>query len=313
MRVEGTENVAAVVVTYNPGDRFNTLMDALRPRVGGIWVIDNGSRQPGLDRVQSCRTDGSGDGAVVELILNPNNRGLAAAQNQGITAVMDAGFKWVLLMDQDGVPDTDMVPELLGAAKRDPDPGGIGVLAPMHGDERGLPAAPVYSRGPWGILRRRVVEPGEVEKNAAFAMASGCLISLACIPVVGSMNEDFFIDYIDYDFSFRVRRAGYRIVVVGAARLSHNLGKVGETKILGKTFRYREHSPDRWYTIYRNRVRVFLSGGCRFPEFIQFEVLSVGKDLVQLPLRKCGKGARFRAMLEGVLDGFRRRGGPRKS
>lgn len=308
------ERVAAVVVTYNPGERFAALMAALRYQVGAVWVIDNGSREPVLARVQALQ-GGAPAGADVNLILNPENPGLAAAQNQGITAAMGAGFDWVLLMDHDSVPDAGMVSELLAAARADPCPSEIGFLAPRHDDERGLPAAMVYSRGSHGLLRRRAIEPGQVEENAAFAMASGCLIPMTSILAVGPMNEDLFIDYIDYDFSFRMRRAGYRIIVVGAARLSHNLGEARVGRFLGLERSYHKHVPDRRYTIYRNRVRVLLSGGWRFPEFVQFEILSICKDLMQLLLfeERAGKWASFRAILGGFLDGIRRRGGPRKS
>lgn len=312
MRGAGADRVAAVVVTYNPGDRFKALMTALRPQVGAIWVVDNGSDKPGMERVRTSQT-AARDGAEVMLIPNTENRGLAAAQNQGIAAAMDAGFDWVLLMDHDGVPDANMVSELLVAAERDADADSIGILAPRHDDERGLPAAMVYSRGVWGILRRKVIEPGEIEKDAAFAMASGCLIPMACIREVGMMAEDFFIDYIDYDFSFRLRRAGYRIVVVGAARLSHNLGDPAERRFLGRKWHYRQHSARRRFTIYRNRTRVRLGSGSKFPEFKCFEILSIAKDLFQLLFLepKEHRAAMCRAIRAGLRAGKRKGGGIR--
>lgn len=311
MRRLDTGSVAAVVVTYNPDDRFTRLMEALSPQVGAIWVVDNGSSAATRERLQEIENQGAG--RRITLISNPGNRGLAAAQNQGIAAALDAEYDWVLLMDHDSVPDLNMVSEMLSAARDYPTPEQIGFLVPRHDDDRGLPAASVFTYGPCRMLRWRAITAGQIEDRAAFAMASGCLIPAKRLDEIGTMAEEFFIDYVDYDFSFRVRRAGYRIIVVGAASLKHRLGDLSEGRFLGRARVYREHSARRRYTIYRNRIRVLLRHGYRFPEFLQFELLSMGKDFFQLMFLESGKIAKFRAILSGIADGLLARGGIRKS
>lgn len=312
MSSDARARVAAVVVTFNPGERFHRLMTALRSQVGAVLVVDNGSKPDGLGHVQAAATEAS-DGAEVTLILNPKNRGLAAAQNQGIAAAFDAGFEWVLLMDHDSVPDADMVAALLAAARADPDPDSIGFLAPLQVDETTGKAVKVYSRGVFGSLRRRSIGPDEIEDNASFAMASGTLIPAARLREVGMMAEDFFIDYIDYDFSFRIRQAGYRIIVVGAARLSHRLGSMEEGRFFGLTVPYRVHTAERRFTIYRNRTWVSLGSGAQFPEFKCFERLSIAKDRFQLRFLepKESRAEMRRAIRDGIKAGKRGRGGVR--
>jgi rhamnosyltransferase len=309
----GIDSVAAVVVTYNPGETFSALMTALRPQVGAIWIVDNGSGDDSLARVRAAaETTDEHLKIRIELITNPDNRGLGAAQNHGIDAALRAGFDWILLMDHDSIPGPDMVETMLAAARDDSDPESIGLLTPIHGDERGLPAAAVYVCGTFHLLCRRTLKPGEIEDRVAFAMASGCLVPARSLRAVGPMAEDFHIDYIDYDFAFRVRRVGYRIVTVEKARLTHRLGDARQARLLGRTIRYREHGAERRHTIYRNRVRVMLRHGLRFPEFIQFELLSVTKDLLQILFLEPGKAEKFRAIVMGIADGLRGRGGLRK-
>jgi GT2 family glycosyltransferase len=309
MRPHESDAVAAVVVTHDPDDRFERLIRALSPQVGAIWVVDNGSGAPTLERLREVEGHGAGK---VKLIVNFENRGLAAAQNQGIAAALQAAYDWVLLMDHDSVPAADMVAELLSAARAYHAPEQIGFLVPRHDDDRGLPAASVFSYGPRGVLRWGAIMAGQVKDRAAFAMASGCLIPAERIGEVGPMAEDFFIDYIDYDFSFRIRRAGYRIIVVGAACLKHRLGERREGRFLGLEKSYREHSAKRRYTIYRNRIRVALRHGYRFPEFLQFEFLSVVKDFGQLLFWETDKTLKFRAIFTGIRDGLMGRGGLRE-
>lgn len=307
-------SVAAVVVTYNPGEHFTRLMAALVPQTGAVWIIDNGSEEAGLRKVHDVAASITDTPhASAKRILNPENRGLAAAQNQGITAAMEAGFDWILLMDHDSIPAEDMVSQLLASAKNHPDPGSIGFMAPRHLDERKLPAAAVYACGPCHLLRRAAVGPGQVEDNTAFAMASGCLIPAQRFRDIGTMAEDFFIDYIDYDFSFRIRRTGRRIVTVGSACLTHRLGEAKQRSFLGRALRYREHPAWRRHTIYRNRVRVMLRHGLRFPELLQFEILSVAKDLLQIVFLESGKVAKLSAIATGIFDGLLGRGGVRRN
>ena len=306
-----SDRVAAIVVTYHPDQRLSQLIASVQPQVDALWVVDNSAEIETTNRLQKYEQQ---SGGAISLILNPQNQGLATAQNQGITAALDAGYDWVLLMDQDGVPDENMVSQMLCVARNCQMPERIGFLVPVHCDKGDRLAAKVYIRRDWGLLgRRSLSKPGEIEDRTAFAMASGCLIPANRIREIGPMAEDFFIDYIDYDFSFRIRRAGYQIIVVEAAKLQHRLGERVEGQFFGRTKLYREHNATRRYTIYRNRLRVLFAHGFRFPEFIQFEILSIGKDLLQLLIWEHDKQAKFCAILGGIAAGLRGRGGPRKT
>jgi GT2 family glycosyltransferase len=311
MRNPESDRVAAIVVTYNPNQQLSQLIASVRPQVDALWVVDNSAEIETTKRLHEYEQQ---SGGAISLILNPHNKGLATAQNQGVVAALDAGYDWVLLMDQDGVPDEDMVSQMLCVARNCQMPERIGFLVPVHCDEGDRPVAEVYIRRGWGLLgRRSLSKPGEIESRTAFAMASGCLIPAKRIREIGPMAEDFFIDYIDYDFSFRIRRAGYRIIVVEAAKLQHQLGERVEGQFLGRTKSYREHNATRRYTIYRNRLRVLFAHGFRFPEFLQFEILSIGKDLLQLLIWEHDKQAKIYAILGGIAAGLRGRGGPRKT
>src|SRR3546814_16425919 len=75
------------------------------------------------------------------------------------------------------------------------------------------------------------------------------------------MDERFFIDYVDVEFSLRLRRAGFEIVGVGDAVLHHRLGEVHTARLLGRDRTISVHDAERRRFIHSNRVRVWRRHG----------------------------------------------------
>ena len=186
--------VIAIVVTHGPDDRLDRQLETLVSQVSTVWIVDNGSDEEAIERLRSHER---ALGARLKLIFNEVNRGLAAAQNQGIAAALEDGADWLLLLDQDSIPLRDMISQLLFAAETYDRPEKIGFLSPTHGDDSGGPGAPVYAHGHGVGIRRYWLSAGEVDDGLAFAMASGCLVRAERLREVGDMAADFWIDYID--------------------------------------------------------------------------------------------------------------------
>ena len=301
MMVFEKSEVAAVIVSFEPDDRLKEVVTNLSSQVGKIWLVDNGSMVPPKSQLMG---GWDSDELCVNLILNKENLGLAAAHNQGIKAALDSGYSWVLLLDQDSIPSEQMVVELLNAACNSQDQDRIGMLCPRHEDDRDDVPLPTYSMGSKYILKRYVIQPGEIDSRLAFAMSSGCLIPSKRFREIGLMAEDFCIDYVDYDFSFRIRKAGYRIIGVGSAMLRHRLGDRYQHFFFGYRLSFSFHPAFRRYTMYRNRIRVMRTYGVSFPEFLIFEALSISKDLIKLIFLEPDKVEKFKAIFKGIFDGL---------
>src|SRR5687767_4596789 len=88
-------DLAVVVVNYNAGAYLRRCMESLRVAAGDarleVVVVDNASRDGSPEAAMEERPDAT-------LIRNPDNRGFAAAANQGI-AVTSAPF--ILLLNPD--------------------------------------------------------------------------------------------------------------------------------------------------------------------------------------------------------------------
>ena len=293
--------VAAVVVVFGPDDRFRKLLLSLVEQANKVWVIDN---QPNyafdkyLKGQKPCHRNN------ITLIENKKNVGLAAAQNQGIKLALEDGVDWVLLLDQDSILDKDFVKNMLKAGHKYKNKKNIGFLTPRHEFDDGSPSVPTYSKGLFLRPKRYYMDLDEIDDTILFGMASGSFIPRHTLEEVGLMREEFWIDYIDYEFSFRVRERGYRIIGVGGARLNHRLGVKNQLKILGKVFSFQVHPAFRRYTIYRNRIAVIKEYSTLFPEFVLFEVLSIAKDLFKLCLLEDQKFNKLRAIFIGIIHGM---------
>tara|TARA_S200000501_G_scaffold248767_1_gene233026 strand:- start:902 stop:1834 length:933 start_codon:yes stop_codon:yes gene_type:complete len=309
MRATVKNSISAIIVTFYPDDRFFEMLRSIDNQVDNIWIVDNGSSGQIRTKLEDL---GSNANNSFNFILNDENLGLAAAQNQGIREAINEGSKWILLLDQDSIPAGNMIDKMMVAAESYQDKNYLGMITPRHENDDGEPSIPSYSTKHGFRLHRYFMKVDEVDDTLAFGMASGSFIPSAVLQEVGLMRDDFWIDYIDYDFSFRLRKLGYRIIGVGAAGLKHRLGESFKKHIGNFSFTYHVHPALRRYTIYRNRIRVIREYGLKFPNFLIFEALSISKDILKLAFIEGDKKKKFNAIIVGIIDGLMGRGGFRR-
>ncbi|WP_281978540.1 glycosyltransferase family 2 protein [Pseudorhizobium flavum] len=264
--------VWGVIVTYHPDqETLVRLLKSIRPQVTELVIVDNGSNFDFLPILgeMSCR-----------LLPLHDNFGIAHAQNVGISLAREEGAHSVLLLDQDSIPAQDMVEHLLQTTIRLQEQGRkVAAVGPRYLDERQGEAAPfVYLRGL--ALERRACEGPDDVVEAAFLIASGCLMPLRSLDAIGPMANELFIDYVDIEWGLRAARMGYISYGVCAARMQHALGDEWID------FRGRKvpiHSPLRHYYHIRNAIwlgrQEWLSWPWKFVMFrrviLQFVFLSL--------------------------------------
>jgi rhamnosyltransferase len=295
------EQVAAVVVTHNPeAAALNLVLSALLPQVGAIALVDNGSEDVAiLDTL-------SGSGSRVHCIRLDTNLGIAAAQNLGINWAFKQGAKYLLLSDQDSEPATDMVARLLEAATELADNGvSVALTAPNYRDERQSTHTPFMhlaaGRIHWFGCASAADRP-----EITTAIASGSLIPLSTLTVVGPMRESLFIDLVDIEWCFRARAMGYQAFGVCGATLRHRLGDQPK-RLFGREL--STHSPARNYYFYRNAIWLFRQAyvPIAWKRVIARQML---KRFVVFSVLVAPRFAYARMMLLGLWHGLRNRLGP---
>lgn len=198
-------------------------------------VVDNGSTDGTVERVR--------EHSGVRLIANAENRGFAAAANQGAQEAGDSGF--VLLLNPDACVLTD-IDDLVAACRqhglaagklvdeagrpqagftvrRLPTP--LTLVFELLGINRLWPSNPVNRR--YRELDRNLDQAGPAEQPAgAFLM-----IRRDVWERLGGLDERFYpVWFEDVDFCRRALNAGYRIEyvpsVAAAHRGGHSVGQV---------------------------------------------------------------------------------------
>ena len=298
--------VSAVIVTYNPDmSLLRRAAGSLAPQVSSLHIIDNGSAN--ADAIAS--EFGSGNVSVIPLGAN---RGIAAATNAGLRMAIAGGADWVITSDQDTEYPLDYVESFSRMLSGCPVPAaGVAAFVPVFHDELRNQTAPIYIRG--RLIERRTAPSGPYTVVSR-AIASGMIISAACLGEVGPMREDLFIDMVDTEWCWRAHARGKAVVCCGDLRISHRLGDglsgAGPVRVALR-------SPVRHYYMARNGIYLALRTHCLPPagrilllvESLRFvlvyPLLCRGSRL--LNLRHTLRG--MLAALRGRLGSFRPAGG----
>lgn len=271
--------VAAIIVSFNDSRAVERCAGALREQVAAIFVVDNGSTSDHMPALQDLGRD-----EKVTLLPAPANLGIGAAINLALDGLDDSALDWILTMDQDSVAAPDMVAAMLQAARDFPQAAFTPLIADIGHADRGA-------------------TPTEV----SYAITSGNLVPLAAMRRLNGPDPDLFIDGVDFDFSLRLRKAGYRIVRVPAATMAHSLGQVDPDQRQRRF--HTNHSPLRRYYMARNLILNLKRHAHHYPGF--FAKLSVITGLSMLNTLFYGpKRRESLAMIGlGIVHGLRGRSG----
>ena len=275
-RVSARAAVAAVVVLYQPTPAVVDNVRSYAEQVATVFAVDNST---GPDAAVLAAIEAI---PGVVLISNSANLGIATALNIGDRAARDAGFAWVLTMDQDSTATPGMVATLLECALTDTEH--IGLVSPVH-------------RQVGGDVRQ--VESGGHE--VLTAMTSGNVVNIAALERVGGFMDELFIDQVDNEICLRFWRAGLRVVESGDADLVHRVGDVRKHRFPYPGYS-SNHSAIRRYYIVRNRLWVGRMYESDYPQFGRFERAQLLKDVVKIVLYEAEKRHKLAMMWRGWRD-----------
>jgi rhamnosyltransferase len=283
--------VVAVAVTYHIGSVFLKTVQTILAESDDLVLIDNGSN---AETVAMLRAIDAAEPRVT-LILNDQNIGLAAAQNQGFAKAIEMGADWILLLDHDSQPQHGFLNAMAAAfdkLKQDPS---VAVLAPkLDHAPHDFPTRFLAADHPFSpcrkILQDRVLHP------ILFAIASGSLLHVGRLQDQIWQKADFFIDYIDVEFGLRLNSCGLTLAAVPTARLTHCLGEPETHILLGRSFKTTNHSPFRRGYIYRNRIRLWKAYGLKWPGWLMFDMAAAAVDILKIILFEKQAAAKIRAI-----------------
>jgi rhamnosyltransferase len=293
--------VTAIVVLYRPDATLLVRQfSALRAQVDAVVYYDNGGGGAVLED-----TSLAGE-PLVRVVGDGTNVGLASALNLALRDVGASGY--ALLLDQDSVPADNLVATLVrgfGAPHESARP--VIAVGPAIVDE--LEGRPEYFTRLRLFRNRRISSPADAASEffeVDFLITSGTMIDLAQLPAAGFNDESLFIDSVDFDWSFAATARGFALLATFSTTLSHRRGD--DVVRTPGGFPIRVHSPVRLYYMHRNRVRLYT----RDYVPLAWKVHDFGRMIVKLGLLMVfvpQRLSRLRAVVRGLADGVRQRGG----
>lgn len=284
----------AVMVTHHPPGEVRASATLLAGQFRRVWIVDNGSG-PAFDGVlnELARLPST------TLVRLPSNWGIAAALNVGMTQLLDCGARWVALFDQDTWIPPGYLTAMLETWRLCPQAERLGLLAPDHvqrGSGEDLPLRPAL---------------GSTCRLVRTAISSGSLVCARAYRAVGGFDESLFIDYVDFDFCLRLRRAGYVLGRVPGIRVSHSLGEGRVVRLGPCRLRIRSHRPWRYYYIFRNRILMYRRFWVADPVWCLHDLFWFLLDGLKAGLLEKERKECVRWMMQGIRDGLSGRRGIR--
>lgn len=288
-----TPLVFAITVNWNRFEDTSECLDSLlRQTLPGlkILLVDNGSQ------------DGSPAALAqhfpqIELLANRENLGFSGGYNAGISFALQAGADYIFIINNDAIADPECLLNLMRYTLPE-----AGILAPLiyyHASpER------IWSAG--GKTNRYNLErvdawmdradPGAWPAIIEQDFVTGCamLFSRRTLETVGLFDEKFYFYYEDSDLCLRVRRQGYKILLIPAARVWHKVAASSGG---------RDSQQER-YWMARSSVRYFRkhARGIQVPVVLAWRTGSALKTSLRLLAQK--KPAGLKAYWRGLSAGL---------
>lgn len=293
-----SERVCAIIVTYNCGDKVLPTARSVIPQLDRVLFVDNGSLDSTGKVLEMIRDEAPGS---VEIVTLGENRGIASALNVGVRRALELGYTWVLTMDHDSEADGRMVENLVRAVQEHREPEKVIVSAPVYIDRGTREAGRIYRYEGWRRHRLDPIPPGGIAMPTV-VITSGNLVNVSHFQALGGFDESLFIDYVDYDFCLRASIAGFHIIVCADALLSHSIGEAVSRKFLGFRIFGTNHSPERRYTIGRNRMTVIRRYSRYFPAYALYTALDFFYDFLGIIFCEDRKWTKIKMIFLGVFS-----------
>lgn len=227
--MESKIRILGVVVLYNPDESIINNISLFINQIDSLIIFDNSTKDNSslLKNILSPR---------VRYIANKKNLGVAAALNYSVKIGLSEEFTFLFTIDQDSRVPPNMVERLIdffSISNR------IAIVSPFH----------------LNVIGNKY--PSNLDYEFVDSvMTSGNLISLQIFKIIGEFDEKLFIDYVDIEYCFRIKKNGFLIVQVNLISLLHNEGNVNPKKIFTKTFFPYNFTPIRYF--YKTRNLLYL-------------------------------------------------------
>lgn len=278
------KKIYSILVAYNPEiEELNQAVERLKKQTDIVVVCNNSDYDVKFEDEQ------------IKVFNFSENLGIAKAQSVGMKWAFENGADFILQMDQDSIPNDDLVKKLLECYEDSTNKGyKIGLVGPQD-----------YDKDTKELNKARLKKGTFIDDTNYVSLeqtlSSGSLIPKHVYYIVGGMDDDLFIDSVDNEYCWRIRKNGFLVIKNNDALLAHKLGD-GKQKILG-FLNVGVPSPIRHY--YQIRNTLLLARRNYVPTYWKYSMLvKVVFKLFVYPFTLNKGFERFKYILKGIKHGI---------
>lgn len=189
-----------------------------------VVVVDNGSTDDSLFKLRAYANP-----YPFILLETGNNLGYAGGNNVGTRYALEKNADFVLVLNNDTTVASDLIEQLIDSARRNPDAGVFSARV-MYFDN---PEVVWFDGARWNESALQLEWPGQGaieselgtnEHDTDYACGAALFFRAEVARKIGLLDEQFFLVWEEVDWCFHARKAGWRNIVVPAAKIWHKIG-----------------------------------------------------------------------------------------
>jgi GT2 family glycosyltransferase len=218
------------VVNWNRRDLLQACLQSLkRQQINQpveVVVVDNGSNDGSPEMVLNER----GNNPLIRVVLNRENRGFCAANNQGFAA---SDTEFVALLNNDAEAEPGWLAALASAFEGRPDVGMAASKILVHEDPARIDKVGhlIYPDGQNRGRGTGELDRGQYDRIEEVLWPDGCaamyrrsMLDQIRLDQIGGFDEDFFAYADDAELGLRARIAGWKCLYMPGAVVRHHRG-----------------------------------------------------------------------------------------
>lgn len=261
--------ICGVTVLYNPTEEVFKNINSYLEGIDKLYLVDNSEKESNLLKEKLIKFS-----SKIEYIKMNGNEGIAKALNIAKNKAINEKFNWLLTMDQDSKFEKNDFIKMLELVKKYFNEN-IAIFSPFH-----------------KMANSIFIDDEIIEKDTV--MTSGNLLNLKIAKKIGDFEERFFIDEVDHDYCYRIKKNNYKIIMLNKIVLNHNLGNIKKYSFFSVT----NHNYIRRYYITRNKLYMLKKYSFLKRRYLK-EIL---KDTIKIILFERDKIRKLKMIYLGIKD-----------
>jgi rhamnosyltransferase len=206
-----------IFVLYQPTEEFLSNLIKARGLCPNMVAVDN---SPEADpRLHECLREQG-----IQVMYNRNQGGLAGAYNRGAEILLERKCEVIFLLDQDSDIEALFFKKMMQACRE------LGtdefLVGPKIYEVNLEKCMPVFQPGKYLPKRLPIDDQNEGMFPSLCIISSGSAISAAAYRKLGTFREDYFIEYIDIEYSLRAVSQSIPVYMNAAVTMRQTTGKI---------------------------------------------------------------------------------------